>query len=93
MFGFILKGSSDILNSHFVVWGLVWNPITSEKATRVERPFKVEEVYRAIFECNKDKSPDSDGFSMAFFQQGWTPTKEDLMNVLTTFIGLELLII
>ena len=41
--------------------------ISGEYAAWLDRPFKEEDVYGVIKDCNGDKSPGPDGFSIAFF--------------------------
>ena len=46
--------------------GLQWEAITREKAKWLERRFDLEEIKKAVFSCDRDKSPGSDGYTMAF---------------------------
>ena len=45
-----------------------FSSISVEDANWLDRPFEEEEVFAVIHDCNGDKAPSSDGFSMAFFQ-------------------------
>ena len=38
-----------------------------------------------MFSCDRDKSPGSDGYSMAFFQDCWDIVKEDLLRFFEEF--------
>ena len=49
-----------------------WEGICREK---LERPFDEDEVKRALFECEGDKAPGPDGFSIAAWQEGWEVIK------------------
>ena len=42
--------------------GFEWSPITAEDAVDLIRPFEEEEVKKAVFECDGNKSPGLDGF-------------------------------
>ncbi|KAL6288610.1 hypothetical protein ACE6H2_006120 [Prunus campanulata] len=65
--------------------GLNWSPISEREAVWLERPFELEEIRKAVFECGKDKSPGPDGFSMCFYQTCWEDIEGDLQKVLEDF--------
>ena len=48
------------------------------------RPFE-EEVKKAVFDCDGNKSPGPDGFTLAFFQECWEEFKTDVMSVMHDF--------
>ncbi|KAF5937757.1 hypothetical protein HYC85_025263 [Camellia sinensis] len=58
--------------------GLEWGTIDQAIAMWLERPFDEMEIRKAIFDCERDKTPDPDGFSMAIFQDCWEVMKGDL---------------
>ena len=64
--------------------GLDWSPITSEDVVDLVRPFE-EEIKKAIFECDGNKSPSPDGFTLAFFQKSWDVIKSDLIFGMNDF--------
>ncbi|RVW98412.1 hypothetical protein CK203_026853 [Vitis vinifera] len=43
-------------------------PISGESAFRLESPFTEEEIFKAIFQMDRDKAPGPDGFTIAVFQ-------------------------
>ncbi|KAJ9685133.1 hypothetical protein PVL29_017245 [Vitis rotundifolia] len=57
------------------VEGLEWSPISGESALRLESPFTEEEIYKAIFQMDRDKALGPDGFTIA----------EDLVRVFDEF--------
>ena len=59
--------------------------ISEEDATQLDRPFEEEEAYGVIKDCNGDKSPGLDGFSMAFFQSCWDFLKKEIMELFGNF--------
>ncbi|RVX10571.1 putative ribonuclease H protein [Vitis vinifera] len=63
------------------VEGLDWSPISGESAFRLESPFTEEEIFKAIFQMDRDKAPGPDGFTIAVFQDCWKVIKEDLVKV------------
>ncbi|RVW76917.1 hypothetical protein CK203_051555 [Vitis vinifera] len=58
--------------------GIDWAPISEESAIWLDRPFSEEEVRMAVFQLNKEKAPDPDGFTIAVYQECWDVIKEDL---------------
>ncbi|RVW72657.1 hypothetical protein CK203_056570 [Vitis vinifera] len=54
---------------------------------KVGLPFYEEEIYKAIFQLDRDKAPGPDGFTIAVFQDCWDVIKEDLVRVLQSFTG------
>ena len=42
-------------------------------------------MFEVIHDCNGDKAPSSDGFSMAFFQSCWGVLKTKIMAVFHNF--------
>ena len=65
--------------------GIDWSPIVVEEATDLVRPFEEEEVKKAVFDCDGNKSPGPDGFTLAFFQKCWDEVKADIMSVMNDF--------
>lgn len=65
--------------------GLDWHQISDEQTVWLERPFELEKVKRAVFDCGKDKSPSPDGFSLAVLQRNWEVVKGDLFRVMEEF--------
>ena len=59
--------------------------ISGEDAAQLDRPFEEKEVYGVIKDCNGDKSPGLDGFSMAFFQPCWDFLKQEIMELFGNF--------
>ena len=41
----------------------------------------------AVFECDGNKSPSPDGFTLAFFQSCWEEVKSEVMSMLNEFHG------
>ena len=59
--------------------------ISRDSKEKLERPFEEEEIKRALFQCEGDKAPGPDGFSMAALQEGWEIVKDDMMRVFQEF--------
>ena len=62
-----------------------WSPIVAEEAIDLERPFDEEEVKKAVFDCDGNKSPGPDGFTLALFQKCWEEVKSEVMVVMNDF--------
>ena len=65
--------------------GIKWQPIPSNLAEWLQRPFEEEEVKKAIFECDESRAPGPDGFTLALFQSQWETTKDDISKVFIEF--------
>ena len=73
------------------VEGLDWSPILEESASRLDSPFTEEEISKAIFQLDRDKTPGPDGFTIAVFQDCWDVIKEDLVRVFAEFHRSEII--
>ena len=47
--------------------------------------FTEEDISKAIFQLDRDKTPMPDGFTIAMFQDCWDVIKEDLVRVFAEF--------
>ena len=65
--------------------GVEWEGISTSLSSWLERPFAVEEIKEAVFECEGNKAPSPDGFLMALFQSQWDTVKSDIMKVFEEF--------
>lgn len=57
----------------------------------LSQPFTAEEISRALFQMNPDKSPGIDGFSPVFYQKFWTHIKEDVCHDILKFLNSDIL--
>ncbi|KAL5569664.1 hypothetical protein UlMin_026239 [Ulmus minor] len=64
---------------------IIWGSISVERAEWLERPFEEEEIKKAVFGCDREKSPGPDGFTGGFFQDCWDFLKDDIVKVLEEF--------
>ncbi|KAL5543460.1 hypothetical protein UlMin_007244 [Ulmus minor] len=67
---------------------ITWGSISVERAEWLERPFEEEEIKKAVFGCDREKSPGPDGFTGDFFQDCWDFLKDDIVKVLEETISL-----
>ena len=65
--------------------GLQVGVLEGEAAALLEAPFSEEEVFGALSDLNGDKAPGPDGFTMAFWQFGWSFLKEKVMGFFKDF--------
>ena len=54
-------------SSYRGIEGIEWQPIPQHLADWLERPFDEEEIKRAILDCDGNKAPRPDGFSLELF--------------------------
>ena len=64
-----------------------WKGIDNSLANWLERPFTEMEVKEAVFQCDGNKAPGPDGYSMAVFQSQWEMVKTDIIKVVEEFHG------
>ena len=50
------------------VEGLNWSPISEENVSRLNSPFIEEEIYKAIFQLDRNKASGPDGFTIVVFK-------------------------
>ena len=65
--------------------GFDWQPILHHLAVWLERPFDEEEIKRAIHDCDGNKAPGPDSFTLELFQSQWETMKDDVMRVFREF--------
>jgi hypothetical protein len=61
-----------IKNKTIKIWGatnLEFDMLSNTEASSLEDLFQENEVWEVIKGMDRDKAPDSDGFSMAFFKE------------------------
>nr|CAN66460.1 hypothetical protein VITISV_035842 [Vitis vinifera] len=59
--------------------------ISRQEAESLEVPFTKNEIYTTLMEMNGDKAPGPDGFTVAFWQNAWDFTKEEIMDMFKEF--------
>ncbi|RVW79116.1 Transposon TX1 uncharacterized 149 kDa protein [Vitis vinifera] len=69
----------------YALWILRYIPEGRTNALQVGFPFTEEEIYKAIFQLDRDKASGPDGFTIAVFQDCWDVIKEDLVRVFAEF--------
>ena len=65
--------------------GIPLQPIPQHLAAWLERPFEEDEIKRAIQDCDGNKSPGPDGFTLELFRSYWETMKDDVMRVFGEF--------
>jgi len=68
-----------------VMEGLTFRRLSYCEAGNLTKPFSIEEVKCAVWDCDGFKSPRPDGISFDFIKQFWHILKEDFMTFLTEF--------
>ncbi|RVW52812.1 LINE-1 reverse transcriptase-like [Vitis vinifera] len=59
--------------------------ISQQEAESLEIPFAEIEIHAALMEMNGDKAPGPDGFTVAFWQNAWDFSKEEIMEMFKEF--------
>ena len=67
--------------------GLILPALRDVDKENIERSFTEEEVVKALFDCCRDKAPDSDGMSVAFLQSNWNTVRIDVMGMFYEFFS------
>jgi len=62
--------------------GSQFRKLSCAKAGTLTRPFSLEEVKQAVWECDSFKSPRPDGISFDFIKHFWDLVKDDFMRFL-----------
>ena len=66
--------------------GIDWQPIPRPLAEWLERPFEEDEIKRAIQECDGNKAPGPNGFTLELFKTHWETMKDDVLRVFCEFV-------
>jgi len=53
--------------------------------SNLTKPFSVEEIKAAVWDCDNFKSSSSDGINFGFINNFWTEMKDDIVRFLTEF--------
>jgi len=67
------------------VEGLNFRKLSYSQAGSLVRPFTLEEVKQAIWDCDNFKSPGPDGINFGFIKDFWPELKDDFMRFLMEF--------
>ncbi|RVW19869.1 hypothetical protein CK203_110852 [Vitis vinifera] len=73
------------VNGEWLVEEQEMNCISWQEAESLEIPFAEIEIYSALMEMSGDKAPGPDGFTVAFWQNAWDFTKEEIMEMFKEF--------
>jgi hypothetical protein len=65
--------------------GLQFRTLTPAEGGTLVRPFSVEEVHAAVWDCDSYKSPGPDGINFGFLKEFWPELKGDIMRFITEF--------
>jgi len=64
---------------------LSFRQLTMLESGNIIRPFTLDEVKQAIWDCNSYKSLGSDGISFSFLKQFWNVMKDDFLRFVMEF--------
>ncbi|XP_022041076.1 uncharacterized protein LOC110943648 [Helianthus annuus] len=60
--------------------------LTELEAVELVKPFNVNEIKEAIFDCGSDKAPDPDGFNFRFVKRFWDLFADDFVEIMSYFV-------
>jgi len=64
---------------------LDFRKLSADESSALTRPFTLEEVKTAIWECDSNKSLGPDGITFGFIKQFWLDAKDDFMRFMSEF--------
>ena len=64
---------------------LVFRKLNHDDGVGLVRPFSVEEVKAAVWDCDSYKSPGPDGINFGFIKEFWPELREDIMRFINEF--------
>jgi len=64
---------------------LTFSQLSMVEAGNLIRPFTLDEVKQAIWDCDSFKSPGPDGVSFGFIKQFWNEVKDDFLRFVKEF--------
>jgi hypothetical protein len=64
---------------------LCFRQLSMTESGNIIRPFTLEEVKQAIWDCDSYKSPGPNDISFGFLKQFWNVVKDDFMRFATEF--------
>jgi len=67
------------------VEGLNFRKLSYSQAGNLVRPFTLEEVKQAVWDCDSYKSPGPDGINFGFIKDFWQELKDDFMRFMMEF--------
>lgn len=64
---------------------LAFKTLSYAKGGSLIKPFYIEEVKVAVWDCDSDKSPGPDGVNLGFIKKNWQILKDDIMRFISEF--------
>ncbi|GAU46317.1 hypothetical protein TSUD_243380, partial [Trifolium subterraneum] len=65
--------------------GLSFKTISEDNSAELVKPFLLDEIKAAVWDCDSYKSPGPDGVNIGFFKDFWDLLKVDLLNFFAEF--------
>ncbi|GKV28725.1 hypothetical protein SLEP1_g37741 [Rubroshorea leprosula] len=79
------KQFSEVKWRRPIVEDVEFKKISTKKNLRMEAEFSLEEVKKAVEECNSEKASRPDGFNFKFIKFAWDILEEDIMQFVKDF--------
>jgi len=67
------------------IGGLVFKTLSATDGAELIKPFPLEEIKAAVWDCDSFKCPGPDGINLGFFKDFWEILKIDLLNFFAEF--------
>lgn len=64
---------------------LKFKRLDEEKALKLEVPFSMEEIKKAVWSCDESKASGSNGFNLYFFRKCWKIVQKNLFEMMVEF--------
>ncbi|KAJ9560860.1 hypothetical protein OSB04_006020 [Centaurea solstitialis] len=66
-------------------WSSNFKKLSSQDIHMIERPFSMEEIKEAVWDCDGSKAPGPDGFNFNFIKKFWEVIKKDIFAAVKNF--------
>jgi hypothetical protein len=65
--------------------GLLFRKLSFRESSNLTKPFSLEEIKQAVWDCDSFKSPGPDGINFGFIKEFWDILKEDFLRFMVEF--------
>lgn len=70
-----------------LLYGIQFRQLFVDDIRNLTMPFPVDEIKDAIWNCDGDKSPGSDGYNFTFFKKFWPSIKDEIIAQVNEFFS------
>jgi hypothetical protein len=69
-----------------------FNKLSPAQSIRLEQPVTMDEVKRAVCDCDGSKAPEPDGFTFSFYKTTWSLIRNEVFHMISKFFRIEKLL-